>query len=60
MGERGWKEVGAVDGFHPNQIGNALTSQIMFEHYEELKILPPRNPNNDKIRQKFGDQGGYR
>ena len=28
-------------------------------HNEELKILPQRNPNNDKIRDKFGDQGGY-
>ena len=54
-----------VDGFHPSQNGNALTAQIMFEHYEKyeiansVKILPPRNPNNDKIREKFGDQGGY-
>ena len=57
-GGKRWELIEPVDGFHPNQNRNALTSQIMFERYEELKILPPRNPNN-KIQGKFGDQGGY-
>ena len=59
-GGKRWELIEPVDGFHPNQNGNALTAQILFEHFEDLKILPPRNPNNDKIREKFGDQGGYR
>ena len=59
-GGKRWELIEPVDGFHPNQNGNALTSQIMFEHFKELHILPPKNPNNDKIREKFGDQGGYR
>lgn len=65
QGGKRWDLIEPVDGFHPNQQGNALTTQIMFEHFEEyerannVKILPKRNPHNDKIRKMFGDQGGY-
>lgn len=64
-GGQRWELIEPVDGFHPNQEGNALTTQIMFEHFSEYEkehnvtILPKLNPNNDKIREKFGDQGGY-
>ena len=59
-GER-WQLIEPVDGFHPNQIANSLTAEVvwklMLQKYSDL--LPPVNPNNDKIVKKFGDQGGY-
>lgn len=48
-----------VDGFHPSQVGQALNTDVLMEKVEKLGILPPTNPYNDKIAQKFGDQGGY-
>ena len=65
QGGKRWDLIEPVDGFHPNQEGNALTTQIMWEHFaayekeHNVSILPKRNPNNDKIREKFGDQGGH-
>ena len=65
QGGKPWELIEPVDGFHPNQEGNAINSQIMFELFENyekennVKIVPQRNPNNDKIRKKFGDQGGH-
>ncbi len=64
-GGQRWELIEPVDGFHPNQEGNALTAQIMIEHYQNyekehsVSILPKRNPHNEKIEEKFGDQGGY-
>lgn len=48
-----------VDGFHPSQLGNALTTKVMFDELEKMGLLPPTNPFNEKIAEKFGDQGGY-
>ena len=48
-----------VDGFHPSQVGQALNTDVFLEKVEKLGIFPPTNPYNDKIAQKFGDQGGY-
>lgn len=65
QGHERWQLIEPVDGFHPNQMGNALITKIMFEQYDEYEkannvtILPNINPNNAKIREKFGNQGGY-
>jgi len=48
-----------VDGFHPTQIANAITTQVMFQYYEQYNMLPPINPNNNQIEKLFGNQGGY-
>lgn len=48
-----------ASGFHPNQIANALTTEVMWELYEQNGLLPPANPMNDLIDKLFGDQGGY-
>lgn len=49
-----------VDGFHPSQIGDALTTELTFEMLVKMEgVLPKENPFNDKIKEKFGDQGGY-
>ena len=67
---KNWKKMGRdpqdliepVDGFHPSQVGQSLTTQVLFEYLESFNrpLLPLPNPNNQKIREKFGDQGGYR
>lgn len=43
-------------GFHPSQIANALTIEVLWPEYEKLKLLPPVNPNNALIAKLFGDQ----
>jgi acyloxyacyl hydrolase len=50
-----------VDGFHPSQIGDTLLAQYTFDQLTKLypNVLPPINPNNARIKQLFGDQGGY-
>ncbi|XP_077983383.1 acyloxyacyl hydrolase-like [Glandiceps talaboti] len=56
-----WDLIEPVDGFHPNQLSQALSTQYawskMMEQYPE--VLGKENPNNAKIRKLFGDQGGY-
>ena len=46
---------------HPSQTGNMLLADILWKDLAANKPdwLPPINPNNDKIQQLFGDQGGY-
>ena len=43
------------------QLGQALTAKIIWENLEKNfpEVIGPVNPNNDKIQQIFGDQGGY-
>ncbi len=48
-----------VDGFHPSQIAQAITTAVTFEMLEKIGVLPPTNPYNDEIVKKFGDQEGY-
>lgn len=60
QGHPAWELIEPVDGFHPSQTGLALTTQLTFQLLTKMEgALPPRNPHNDKIREKFGDQGGY-
>ncbi len=60
MGRPAWELIEPVDGFHPSQAGNALTTELVFQILAQLDgVLPPPNPNNAKIKAKFGDQGGY-
>ncbi|EGG24883.1 hypothetical protein DFA_03128 [Cavenderia fasciculata] len=60
-GGQTWQLIEPIDGFHPNQQANALIganlwNQIMNDHPDWLGQV---NPNNAKIIQMFGDQGGY-
>ena len=60
-GGEDWQLIEPVDGFHPNQIANALTAEVLWEITNERfpDLLPPPNPHNKDIIKKFGDQGGY-
>jgi len=50
-----------VDGFHPSQTGNMLLAQQVWEWMaiNVPEAMGLENPNNDRITQLFGDQGGY-
>ncbi|EAN87831.1 putative GPI inositol deacylase precursor [Trypanosoma cruzi] len=54
-----WELLEPVDGFHPSQLANALLGEYMFKKTVELGIIPPANPFNDLIENRFGDQGGH-
>eukprot|EP00039_Didymoeca_costata_P019377 m.337296 g.337296 ORF g.337296 m.337296 type:complete len:579 (+) comp18097_c0_seq1:203-1939(+) len=54
-----WELIEPVDGFHPNQDANALIADAIVDFLNSKNILPPVNPNNEKIISIFGDQGGY-
>lgn len=58
-GRRAWELLEPVDGFHPSQTGQALTTELTFQILAKMGVLPKTNPFNDKIKEKFGDQGGY-
>ena len=60
-GGEAWQLIEPVDGFHPNQISNELNTKISWELYRNYtpEVIPPINPYNELIAQKFGDQGGY-
>eukprot|EP00490_Sorites_sp_Unknown_P029645 CAMPEP_0114684752 /NCGR_PEP_ID=MMETSP0191-20121206/59534_1 /TAXON_ID=126664 /ORGANISM="Sorites sp." /LENGTH=160 /DNA_ID=CAMNT_0001968033 /DNA_START=1196 /DNA_END=1678 /DNA_ORIENTATION=- len=60
-GGQTWELIEPVDGFHPNQLANSLMAQIIWENLEAnlTDWIIPINPNNDKIIEIFGDQGGY-
>jgi len=50
-----------VDGFHPSQTGNMLLAGALWDWMavnvpDALGVV---NPNNDRITQLFGNQGGY-
>lgn len=61
QGGKPWELIEPVDGFHPNQISNALNTVVMWElmRNNTPEVIPPTNPFNDMIEKKFGDQGGY-
>lgn len=61
MGGQSWEIIEPVDGFHPNQIANALLAEVTYNLLMAnfSYLIPPINPNNQKIAQQFGTQGGY-
>lgn len=56
-----WQLIEPVDGFHPNQHANDLTAKIFWDMLVQKypEIIPPVNPFNNLIEERFGDQGGY-
>ncbi|ETO13143.1 hypothetical protein RFI_24232 [Reticulomyxa filosa] len=56
-----WQLIEPVDGFHPNQLSNAMLASVIWKELEVnySDLLPPTNPHNDEIIATFGDQGGY-
>ena len=50
-----------ADGFHPNQLGNMLLAEEMWDFLESNypEALGDVNPHNDEISRRFGDQGGH-
>ncbi len=52
-GGKGYQMIEPADGFHPNQFGQALFAQYIWNQTVQAGIIPPANPNNDKIRQLF-------
>ncbi|XP_062500916.1 acyloxyacyl hydrolase-like [Corticium candelabrum] len=61
QGGKVWQLLEPVDGFHCNQLANALAAQVVWSKVEKdyPHWIPPVNPNNADINNKFGDQGGY-
>ena len=60
-GGQAWELIEPVDGFHPNQIGNALIAEFVWNEFADKYpyLIPPLNPYNEQITNIFGDQGGY-
>lgn len=56
-----WQLIEPVDGFHPNQLANALFAEyqwgVLVSKFPQL--VGDINPNNAQILARFGDQGGY-
>jgi len=50
-----------IDGFHPSQTGNQLTSKMIMQKLQQEwpEVLGPINPWNSEIKRIFGDQGGH-
>ena len=61
QGGQPWQIVESVDGFHINQYGHALVSDVLWAWLQKEKPqwLPPVNPHNADIERVFKDQGGY-
>lgn len=61
QGGEPWQLIESVDGFHINQYGHALVSDVLWAWVEKEKPqwLPMKNPHNLQIEQVFKDQGGY-
>ena len=61
QGKEGWELIEPVDGFHTSRMGQALTAKVLYEVIKSThpELLPPENPNNAKIENKFGSQNGY-
>ena len=51
----------SVDGFHPSQLLNSQIADHLWEFLVENRPewLGEVNPNNEKIEEMFGDQGGH-
>lgn len=62
LGKPTWELLEPVDGFHANQMAQPLITESVWQDF--LKLYPEaigkENPNNQRIEQLFGDQGGYR
>ncbi|CAH1270439.1 AOAH [Branchiostoma lanceolatum] len=60
-GGEGWQLIEPVDGFHINQQANALAAAHFWKQLEKEypDLMGKVNPNNDRIKELFGDQGGY-
>ena len=61
MGGEVWQLIEPIDGFHMNQIANAMIADeywniISTNHADWLGSV---NPYNDAITKIFGNQGGY-
>ena len=56
-----WQLIQLVDRLHPSQEAVALITDILWEQLEKEApdFIPPVNPNNDKIVEKFKNQRGY-
>ena len=52
-GRKGWELIEEADGFHPNQVGQAWIAESIWNATVAAGIIPPPNPNNDKIRSTF-------
>eukprot|EP01113_Clastostelium_recurvatum_P025116 TRINITY_DN3018_c0_g1_i3.p1 TRINITY_DN3018_c0_g1~~TRINITY_DN3018_c0_g1_i3.p1 ORF type:complete len:551 (-),score=134.63 TRINITY_DN3018_c0_g1_i3:319-1971(-) len=50
-----------VDGFHPSQVTHKLLADYVWQWLQKNypSWIPLTNPNNAKILQLFGNQGGY-
>jgi acyloxyacyl hydrolase len=61
QGGEAWQLIESVDGFHINQYGHAVTSDIFWSWIQTNKPhwLPSLNPHNADIERVFKDQGGY-
>ncbi|OQV18633.1 Acyloxyacyl hydrolase [Hypsibius exemplaris] len=60
-GGESWQLVEAFDGFHPNQKAHQLVAEVLWNRLERdhPSVIGPINPNNDRIRELFGNQGGH-
>lgn len=60
LGGQAWQLIEPVDGFHPSQLANKLMSEYIWDYLETNRpdFLPASNPNNEIIKNMFGDQGG--
>jgi len=60
-GHETWELIEPVDGFHPNQMANALVADYLWNEYKQKfpYLIQQVNPNNEEIIKLFGDQGGY-
>lgn len=61
QGGEAWEVIEPVDGFHPGQISQALSAEYMWNQLQTKypHVLGPANPNNNKIKEVFGNQGGH-
>ncbi|CAF3243138.1 unnamed protein product [Rotaria sp. Silwood2] len=61
QGGEPWQLIESVDGFHINQYGHAIVSDVLWKWLQKNKPqwLPLINPHNADIERVFKDQGGY-
>lgn len=61
IGGRAQDFISPSDGFHPSQNANMIISAMVWEWLETNypSFLGEVNPNNEKIKSVFGNQGGY-
>ena len=61
QGGQPWQIIESVDGFHINQYGHGVVSDVLWAWLQKEKPqwLPALNPHNADIERVFKDQGGY-